>query len=121
MAAGQEHLQGDHPPQPLVPGLVNDAHAAPSQFADDFVTGTERPAGIDSLTALSGSVRSPWSESGRDPVSESKVPGRLTRAGLTASAPHTGQSMGKPSELFGVGQVCPCAQVESGDMNGGLF
>ena len=42
MAAGQDHLQGDQAVQARLPGLVDDAHAAPAQLAQDFVIADER-------------------------------------------------------------------------------
>ncbi len=37
MHAAADHLQGDEPVQPAVPGLVDDAHAAAAQLAEDLV------------------------------------------------------------------------------------
>ena len=38
MCSRQDHLQGDQALQPTVPGLVDDAHAAPAEFFQDVVT-----------------------------------------------------------------------------------
>ena len=35
--AAQEHLQRHHAPQPAVPGLVDDPHAAPAHLRQDLV------------------------------------------------------------------------------------
>ena len=43
MAAGQDHLEGDEPIEPALPSLVDDAHAAPAQLAEDFVTRDQGP------------------------------------------------------------------------------
>ena len=40
---GQDHLQGDQAIEPDVPGLVDDAHAAPADFRDDLVARHDRP------------------------------------------------------------------------------
>ena len=45
VAAGQDHLQGHDPVQLQVPRLVDDAHAAPAQLAQDLVAGDGRRAG----------------------------------------------------------------------------
>ena len=37
--AGQDHLQGDQAVQAELPGLVDDAHAAPAELAEDLVAG----------------------------------------------------------------------------------
>ena len=37
--AGQDHLEGDEAVEPDLPGLVDDAHAAAAQLAEDLVAG----------------------------------------------------------------------------------
>ena len=39
MVAGQDHLQGDEAVEPDLAGLVDDAHAAAAQLAEDLVAG----------------------------------------------------------------------------------
>jgi hypothetical protein len=39
VGAGQDHLQRHHPVEGFLPGPVDDTHAAPAQFALDFVAG----------------------------------------------------------------------------------
>ena len=40
--AGENHLEGDEPIQPRLPGLVDDAHAAAAQLREDLVAGNLR-------------------------------------------------------------------------------
>ena len=39
VAAGQDHLEGDDAVEPELAGLVDDAHAAAAQLAQDLVAG----------------------------------------------------------------------------------
>jgi hypothetical protein len=43
--SGQDHLERDHSVQGEMTGLVDDAHAAAAQLAQDFVTGHDRQRG----------------------------------------------------------------------------
>ena len=47
VVAGQDHLQGDDAVERELPGLVDDAHAAAAQLAQDFVAG-HKDGGPDS-------------------------------------------------------------------------
>ena len=42
VAAAADHLQGDQAVQAALPGLVDDAHAAPAELAEDLVAGQFR-------------------------------------------------------------------------------
>src|SRR5262249_2923432 len=42
MGPGQNHLERDEPIEPEVPGPVHDAHRAPAEFAEHFVSGDVR-------------------------------------------------------------------------------
>ena len=44
--AGQDHLQGTGAVQPDLPGLVDDAHAAAAQLAQDLVAGDDRRGAV---------------------------------------------------------------------------
>ena len=43
VVARQDHLQGDDPVQLHLPGLVDHAHAAAAQLAEDLVAGHDGP------------------------------------------------------------------------------
>jgi len=47
VGTGQEHLESDDPVQVLVASLVDNAHAASAQDAEDLVAGDLRPGWID--------------------------------------------------------------------------
>ena len=46
MRAGEHHLERDHPLEPQLPRLVDDAHAAPAELAEEFIVGN-RDLGAD--------------------------------------------------------------------------
>jgi hypothetical protein len=52
VGAGQDHLEGDQAVQAEVPGLVDDAHAAPAQFPEELVAGDDGAVGGGRLGRL---------------------------------------------------------------------
>ncbi len=65
MGPGQDHLQGDHPSQPQMPGLVDDPHAAAADLAQHLVarhfgeSGGHRRADAAPLNQLDGFISPP--------------------------------------------------------------
>ena len=72
--AGQDHLQGDEPVQPRLPGLVDDAHAAAAELLQDLVIATRGSLG-SGLGGISSAGTPAAVESERVGISDTKAPG----------------------------------------------
>ena len=96
VVAGQDHLQGDEAVEPDLAGLVDDAHAAAAQLAEDLVAGD----------APGGPPRSRWA--GQFGVSlPATLPVIVARATCSGSS---ARYLGKRREVFvewGVGLAAP--------------